>query len=65
MEYNNELCRDLINLIVETYKESCEDCIKNKKRISYVGIDFMDIFSSDYVSIQFGERFNPTLLIIR
>lgn len=62
MEYNNELCRDLINLIVETYKESCEDCIKNKKRISYVGIDFMEIFSSDDVSIQFGERFNELVI---
>lgn len=62
MEYNNELCRDLINLIVETYRESCEDCIKNNKRISYVGIDFIEIFSSDDVSIQFGERFNELVI---
>ena len=62
MEYNNELCRNLINLIVETYKESCEDCIKNKKRISYVGIDFMEIFSSDDIGIQFGERFNEFVI---
>lgn len=62
MEYNNELCRNLISLIVETYKESCEDCIKNKKRISYVGIDFMEIFSSDDIGIQFGERFNEFVI---
>ena len=62
MEYNNELCRNLISLIVETYKESCEDCIKNKKLISYVGIDFMEIFSSDDIGIQFGERFNEFVI---
>ena len=62
MEYNNELCRDLIDLIVNAYKESCEDCSKNKKRISYVGIGFMEIFSSDEVEIQFGERFNEFVI---
>ena len=62
MEYNNELCRDLINLIVETYKESCGDCVKNNKQISYVGIDFTEIFSSDDINIQFGERLNELVI---
>lgn len=62
MEYNNELCRDLINLIVETYKESCGDCVKNNKQISYIGIDFTEIFSSDDINIQFGERLNELVI---
>ena len=62
MEYNNELCRDLINLIVETYKESCGDCVKSNKQISYVGIDFTEIFSSDDINIQFGERLNELVI---
>ena len=62
MEYNNELCKNLINLIVDSYKESCENCIKDNKQISYVGIDFMELFSFDSVKIQFGERFNELVI---
>ena len=62
MEYNNELCKDLIRLIVETYKESYGDCVKNNKQISYVGIDFTEIFSSDDINIQFGERLNELVI---
>lgn len=58
MEYNNELCRNLIRAIVDTYKENYEKCSKSSTRVSCIGIDFKELFSSEKLDIQIGERYN-------
>ena len=65
MEYNNELCRDLISVIVDTYNENYEKCKKSKSRVSCIGIDFVELFSSEKLDIQIGERHNDFVFRVK
>lgn len=65
MEYNNELCRNLISAIVDTYNIERKKCSNTNSRISFIGIKFLKLFSSEKLKIAIGIRNNDFVFRVK